>query len=106
MKSQKKYLLNFVRRMNLNILMFEELEDQSSPLVGFINSFTLNYIVSRLDPAKRQEFADLLEHETNDEKIWQFLKKHIKNLDQDYEEKLEKKLREIRRSVLSSKRQK
>jgi len=106
MNLQQKHLLNFVRRMNLNVLMFEELEDQSSPLVNFINSFTLNYIVSRLTPSKRQKFADLLEHEADDDKIWQFAKKHIKNFDQDYEEKLEKKLREIKKSVLSSKRQK
>ena len=98
-------MLNFVRRVNLDILMFEDMEDQNNPLVDFINSFTLNYIVSRFPPKKRQEFVDLLEHEANDDKIWQFVNKHIENFDKGYEEELEKKLRKIRKHVLSSTKQ-
>jgi len=104
MNTQQKHLLNFIRRINLDILTFEELEDQSSPLVNFINSFTLNYIVSKLTPQKRQEFMELVEKETNSDKIWQFLKENIKNFEKGYEKDLEKKLREIRIRVLNSKK--
>jgi len=104
MNTQQKHLLNFIRRINLDILTFEELEDQSSPLVNFINSFTLNYIVSKLTPQKRQEFMELVEKETNSDKIWQFLKENIKNFEKGYEKELEKKLREIRIRVLNSKK--
>lgn len=104
MNKQQKRLLNFVRRMNLNIFMFEELEDRNSPLVGFINSFTLNYIVSRLNQVNRQKFIDLLEHEADDDRVWQFVRKHIKNFDENYEKQLENKLREIKTQTLNKKK--
>jgi hypothetical protein len=102
MNAQQKNLLNFVRKLNINILTFEELEDQDSPLVSFINSFTLNYIVSRLNQVDRQEFVDLPEHETNDYKVWRFVSKHIKNFDDNYEDELAKKLRKIKNKLLNS----
>lgn len=101
MNTKQKHLLSFVRRMNLNMLMFGELEDQDSPLVKFINSFTLNYIVKNLDQVKRQDFVNLLEQENGDEKIWQFVKKNIKNFEESYEKELENKLRKIRNQTLN-----
>lgn len=81
--------------------MFEELEDQDSALVNFINSFTFNHIVSSLNETNRQQFIDLLERENNDDKAWQFVKENIGNFEEDYEKELEKRLREIKTQVLS-----
>lgn len=106
MNTHKARLLSFVRRVNLGTLLFEELEDRSSPLVDFINSFTLNHITSNLQPSKRQEFVVLLERENDEDKIWQFVKENIKDFEKNYEEKLEKKLQTIKQQVLSSKQQK
>ena len=102
MNTRQKHLLDFVRRMNLSILMFEELEDQDSPLVSFINSFTLNYIIFKLKKVNRQEFISLLEQETSEEKVWQFIRKHIKNFDGDYQEELEKRLKKLRNKVVGN----
>ncbi len=104
MNTQQKQLLNFVRKLNLDVLMFEELEDQDSPLVSFINSFTLNYIVSGLNQSERQKFVDLLEHEADDDNVWQFVRKHIKNFDENYEKELEGKLKEIKIQALNNKK--
>ena len=81
--------------------MFEELEDQNSPLVNFINSFTFNHIISSLDETNRQQFIDLLERENNDDKVWQFVKENIANFEENYEKELEKRLRKIETQVLS-----
>ncbi len=81
--------------------MFEELEDQNSPLVNFINSFTFNHIISSLDETNRQQFIDLLERENNDDKVWQFVKENIANFEENYEKELEKRLRKIKTQVLS-----
>lgn len=81
--------------------MFEELEDQNSPLVNFINSFTFNHIISSLDKTNRQQFIDLLERENNDDKVWQFVKENIANFEENYEKELEKRLRKIKTQVLS-----
>ena len=106
MNTHKARLLSFVRKVNLGLLLFEELEDQDSPLVDFINSFTLNYITSTLQPSKRQEFVVLLERENDEDKIWQFVKENIEDFEKNYEEKLEKKLQTIKQQVLGTKQQK
>lgn len=104
MNKQQKNLLNFIRKINLSIQLFEELEDDNSPLVNFINSYTLNYIVSRLTPDKRQEFVNLLKQDASDDKIWQFVNKYIENFSDNYAKELEKKLRRIKNKVLGSKK--
>lgn len=100
MNTQQERLLNFVLKLKLSVLMFEELENQDSKLVKFINSFTLNYITSRLNQSERQNFADLLEHEVDDGKVWKFVRKHINNFDESYESELEKRLRNIKDTVV------
>jgi len=101
MNKQQKRLLNFVRNLNLNILIFEELEDRDSQMVNFINSFTLNYIVSKLNWKNKQEFINLLEYETNNDKIWQFVKMHIENFEGNFAKELENKLRKIKMQALN-----
>ncbi len=100
MNAQQKKLLNIVRRANIDIFLFEEMEDRNSSVVNFINSFTLNYITTRLKSENRQEFVNLLENEISDNELWSFINKHIENFDEDFEEKLEKTLLVIKKKLL------
>jgi hypothetical protein len=98
---------NLVRSMNLDSLIYEELEDPESEVSEFVNSFTLNFIVKSLDVEDRQNFVDLMlqaEREGSEEgyiKVWDYAKRNISDFEKKYQEKLGAELLRIKNQVIS-----
>lgn len=105
MKLTTRQMKNLVRQVNLDFLLWEELEDPESEVSEFINAFTLNFMVRHIKPENHAELVSLLEEiekvdsEENHQALWQFVDQNIADFENRFSKELAEKLIEIKQKT-------
>lgn len=82
--------------MNIDLMIFEQLEDPESVMSEFVRMFTLRFILERLSLENRREFVMLLEEEQHESDLLAYLQENITNFETEYKEALAIALTEIK----------